>query len=98
MLDQVNNPGLPTIYGPVSPAAFLLGYAVAPASVLPLQAIFVAFDLGIVLLLLRLAPAHAVLLYAWCPLVVKEIAFTAHPESSACACWWPPSCLRSAAG
>ena len=81
VLDQVNNPGLPTIYGPVSQAAFLLGYAVAPASVLPLQAIFVAFDLGIVLLLLRLAPARAVLLYAWCPLVVKEIAFTAHPES-----------------
>lgn len=81
VLDQVNNPGLPTIYGPVSQAAFLLGYAVAPASVLPLQTIFVAFDLGIVLLLLRLAPARAVLLYAWCPLVVKEIAFTAHPES-----------------
>ena len=81
VLDQVNNPELPTIYGPVAQAAFLLGYAIAPASVLPLQAIFVAFDLGIVLLLLRLAPARAVLLYAWCPLVVKEIAFTAHPES-----------------
>ena len=81
VLDQVNNPELPTIYGPVSQAAFLLGYFIAPASVLPLQAIFVAFDLGIVLLLLRLAPARAVLLYAWCPLVVKEIAFTAHPES-----------------
>ena len=81
VLDQVNNPDLPTIYGPVAQAAFLLGYAIAPANVLPLQAIFVAFDLGIVLLLLRLAPARAVLLYAWCPLVVKEIAFTAHPES-----------------
>ena len=81
VLDQVNNPDLPTIYGPVAQLAFLGGYFLAPASVLPLQGIFVAFDIGIVFLLLRLAPARTVLLYAWCPLVVKEIAFTAHPES-----------------
>lgn len=81
VLDQVNNPDLPTIYGPVAQFAFLAGYFLAPAKVWPLQAIFIAFDIGIVLLLLRLAPARAVLLYAWCPLVVKEIAFTAHPES-----------------
>ena len=81
VLDQVNNPDLPTIYGPVAQFAFLGGYFLAPAEVWPLQAIFAAFDIGIVLLLLRLAPARAVLLYAWCPLVVKETAFTAHPES-----------------
>jgi len=34
-------------------------------------------------LLLRLAPARVVLLYAWSPLVVKEIAFTAHPDGVA---------------
>ena len=33
-------------------------------------------------LLLRLAPARNVMLYAWCPLVVKEIAFTAHPDGA----------------
>jgi len=30
--------------------------------------------------LLRLCAPRNVLLYAWCPLVVKEIAFTAHPD------------------
>ena len=39
-------------------------------------------DLVLLGLLLRLAPARNVLLYAWCPLVVKEIAFTAHPDGA----------------
>ena len=43
----------------------------------------ILFDLCTIGLLLRLAPARAVLLYAWCPLVVKEIAFTAHPDGVA---------------
>ena len=34
-------------------------------------------------LLLRLAPARLVLLYAWSPLVIKEVAFTAHPDGVA---------------
>lgn len=80
ILDQVNNPHLATIYGPLSQLAFLAGYAVAPGSVAGLQAVFIAVDTALIALLLRLAPAHNVLLYAWCPLVVKEIAFTAHPD------------------
>ena len=80
VLDQINHPELPTIYGPLTQLFFLFGYAVRPASVLPLQAVLVAVDVTTIALLLRLAPARAVLLYAWCPLVVKEIAFTAHPD------------------
>lgn len=80
ILDQVNHPHLATIYGPLSQLAFLGGYAVAPGSVAALQAIFIAVDMALIALLLRLAPARNVLLYAWCPLVVKEIAFTAHPD------------------
>ena len=83
ILDQINFPELPTIYGPVLQFVFLLGYAVGPGSVAPLQAIFVLADLLAIGLLLRLAPARSVLLYAWCPLVVKEIAFTAHPDGFA---------------
>ena len=81
VLDQINNPHLATIYAPITQLAFLLGYAFAPGSVAALQAIFILCDLLLIALLLRLAPARGVLLYAWCPLVVKEIAFTAHPES-----------------
>ncbi len=80
VLDGVNYPELPTIYAPVTQFVFLVAYWIKPASVAVLQAILIAVDLVVVVLLLRLAPARNVLLYAWCPLVVKEIAFTAHPD------------------
>lgn len=83
VLDQINFPELPTIYGPVTQLAFLLGYGVAPGSVAALQVLFILFDLLTIGVLLRLAPPRAVLLYAWCPLVVKEVAFTAHPDGFA---------------
>ena len=83
ILDRINFPELPTIYGPATQLAFLLGYGVAPGSVAALQVIFILFDLLTIGVLLRLAPPRAVLLYAWCPLVVKEVAFTAHPDGFA---------------
>ena len=82
VLDRINYPGLPTIYGPTTQLVFLLGYWVQPASVTVLQAILIAVDLVTVALLLRLTSPVNVLLYAWCPLVVKEIAFTAHPDGA----------------
>ena len=80
ILDQINHPELPTIYGPTAQALFLLAYYIQPGSVAALQALLITVDLATVGLLLRLAPARNVLLYAWCPLVIKEIAFTAHPD------------------
>ena len=82
VLDGINYPELPTIYGPTTQLVFLLGYWVQPASVTALQAILILVDLGVVALLLRLTTPTNVLLYAWCPLVVKEIAFTAHPDGA----------------
>lgn len=82
VLSGINHPELPTIYSPVTQAIFLLGYWVHPGSVAVLQAILIGLDLALVALLLRLAPARNVLLYAWCPLVIKEIAFTAHPDGA----------------
>ncbi len=80
ILDGINYPELPTIYGPVTQLVFLAGYGLSPGSITALQALMLLFDLMTIGLLLRLAPAPAVLLYAWNPLVVKEIAFTAHPD------------------
>ena len=80
VLDRINYPELPTIYAPVTQSVFLLGYWLQPGSVAALQAILIGLDLVAVALLLRLAPPRNVLLYAWCPLVIKEIAFTAHPD------------------
>lgn len=83
ILDGINYPELPTIYGPVTQLVFLGGYGLAPGSVTALQVLMILVDLMTVALLLRLAPAPAVLLYAWSPLVIKEIAFTAHPDGIA---------------
>ncbi len=81
-LDNINNPDLPTIYGPTTQLIFLLGYWLQPGSVTALQLILMLVDLSLVWILLRLTPARNVMLYAWCPLVVKEIAFTAHPDGA----------------
>ena len=80
ILDQLNYPEVPTIYGPVAQLSFLLGHWLQPGGIAVLQGMYILVDLLTILLLLRLAPARAVLLYAWCPLVVKEIAFTAHSD------------------
>ncbi len=80
VLDGINYPELPTIYAPVTQVVFLLGYWLKPGSITALQLLLIVIDLVTIVLLLRLAPARNVMLYAWCPLVVKEIAFTAHPD------------------
>ncbi|MEZ5528418.1 MAG: hypothetical protein R3E57_00510 [Porticoccaceae bacterium] len=80
VLGQINYPQVPTIYGPTLEYSFLLGYLVAPAQVWPLQWLYSLVDLALVALLLRMAEPRWVLLYAWSPLVIKELAFTAHPD------------------
>ena len=80
ILDQINYPDIPTIYGPTTEYAFLLAYFLAPGSLVALQLILIGVDILLIRLLLSAARPGFVLLYAWCPLVVKEIAFTAHPD------------------
>ncbi|MCY3564668.1 MAG: hypothetical protein OXH27_00640 [Gammaproteobacteria bacterium] len=80
VLSQINNPDLQTIYAPVTQFVFLLAYWLRPASVEALQVLLILVDLGVIVLLLRLTSPRNALLYAWCPLIVKEIAFTAHPD------------------
>lgn len=80
LLDEINHPQLPTIYPPGCQLAFVASYAIAPAQLWPLKLILVGADLLLLALLLRLIPPRHALLYAWCPLVVQETAFTAHPD------------------
>ena len=80
ILDQVNYPDVPTIYGPTTEYIFLLAHFLGPGSLVTLQLILIGVDILLIRLLLGAAPPAFVLLYAWCPLVVKEIAFTAHPD------------------
>jgi hypothetical protein len=80
VLSGINHPDVPTIYGPTCQYAFLASYLAAPARLWPLKVILLGADLVLLALLLRLARPRDVLLYAWCPLLVKEVAFTAHPD------------------
>ena len=59
---------------------FALAYLIAPGEIWPLQLILSIADMAIILILLRLSQPNNVLLYAWCPLIIKEFAFTAHPD------------------
>ena len=80
ILDQINYPDIPTIYGPTTQLLFLASYVLSPGSLLPLKVLLVALDLLLIVLLRSLCRTRYLLLYAWCPLVIKEIAFTAHPD------------------
>lgn len=80
VLDGINYPELPTIYAPVQQALFALSYLIAPAQLWPLQALLCGIDLALLALLWHLGARGGAWLYALSPLVLKEIAFTAHPD------------------
>ncbi|MGH9718989.1 MAG: hypothetical protein ACRD8O_02165 [Bryobacteraceae bacterium] len=81
ILDHINFPDIPTIYGPVCQVAFVLSYSIAPGELWPLKLIFFAADLGVLVLLWKLLDRKAaIVLYAWSPLVIKEVSFTAHTD------------------
>ena len=79
-LTWMNNPDLPTIYAPTLQYLFALSYIAAPASINSLQILISVFDIALIVVLGKLTVPRNVLLYAWCPLVLKEFAFTAHPD------------------
>lgn len=94
ILKKVHFGELPTIYPPVSQAVFGLCAWATPADaslfvrMTLMRAWFVCFDLGtlgLVILLLRFAgrPVGLSVIYAWCPLVLKEIANSGHLDSLA---------------
>jgi hypothetical protein len=113
ILDGINHPDVPTIYGPVCQLMFLISYWIAPGQLWPLKVMLLVADLAGIAAVSRLITKHTrdtlahsdifsppetrvgwraflsaairrrcctFLLYAWCPLLVKEVAFTAHPD------------------
>lgn len=80
ILDNVNYPDVRTIYGPVCEYLFLVSHWMAPGQLWPLKVMLIATDLLAIFFLLRLTSVRNALLYAWCPLVIHETAFNAHPE------------------
>ncbi|MEM7099417.1 MAG: hypothetical protein AAF541_14230 [Pseudomonadota bacterium] len=78
VLDGINYPGVPTVYGPTAQLLFAAAAWIAPGSVLPLQIFAALADCLVLLLLARMAHVRWLLLYGWSFLLVKEFSFTAH--------------------
>ena len=82
ILNFINYPDIPTIYGPVLQAVFLAGYMIAPGKVAAIQGINALVILATLVLLARCgARPRWLLLYAISPLVIKEAVITAHPDA-----------------
>lgn len=80
-LSGINNPDVPTIYGPLLQMLFALCYWIAPATLWPFKVMLLLAE-TVMLLLLRAAGVSprwllALLLH---PLLLKESAVTAHPD------------------
>ncbi len=80
ILDVINYPDVKTVYGPTAQYVFALAYLVAPGDAWGLQLLLSIADMLLIILLLAVTKARNVLLYAWSPLVLKEFAFSVHPD------------------
>lgn len=75
-----------SVYPPLAELLFRVLHETFPGSVLVFKLVLVLFDVGTCLLLVSLLrrfgrPASAVLIYAWNPLVIKEIAGSGHIDA-----------------
>ena len=80
LLDTINYPDIATVYGPSLQWLFAFSYWIAPAELWPLKCLLFVADMALIFILLRLAPARHIVLYAWSPLVIKEFVITMHPD------------------
>ncbi len=85
VISRVGYADIPTLYPPAAQAAFAVGGLISGWNWIGLRVLFTLFDLAliglIVLLLTRLgSPPSRVLLYAWNPLVLKEITNSVHVD------------------
>ena len=87
ILDQINYPDVPTIYGPIFQLGFLFGYLVTPSALWPWKLLLFGADVVLMITLRRFGRgdlgARAAAFAAWCPLSIFETAFNAHPDALA---------------
>ena len=84
--DLANNPSFGTPYLPTAQAVFATSAVVSPSEPISLQMAMVGFDLGAAVLIVQLLsvlalPRSRVLLYLWNPLVIIEVAHSAHLDA-----------------
>ena len=81
VLDGINNPDIPSLYPPMAELLFLVSYWIAPGEFIAIKLLLILADLATLLLLLKLVKPRYALLYAWCPLLIQETAFTGHVDT-----------------
>lgn len=86
VFDNINHADIKTIYPPVTELAFAAAYLTKPWSLAAWRGVVLGCEIATLLLLLALArdagrPALWVALYWWNPVVVKELANSAHMEA-----------------
>ena len=81
VLNGINHPEVPTIYGPLLQWLFALGQWLTPAKVGGVQAILLGVDLATLALLLGArVPLVCSVVYALHPVILKEAITSAHPD------------------
>ena len=81
ILSGINNPDVPTIYGPALQWLFALAHVIAPGRVGAIQVIVLLVDMACFGLLLRQRVGTRWLLaYALHPMILKEAMASAHPD------------------
>ena len=81
ILGGINNPDVPTIYGPLLQWLFALAYWIAPGRLAAIQGLLLVADMALLLVLVRQGVgARWLLSYAVHPLILKEAMASAHPD------------------
>ena len=81
ILDHINHPPVPTVYGPVCQLGFLAGHWIAPGKLWAWKLLLLGAEAVMLVVLARRLSPCAFLFLAWCPLAVFETAFNAHPDA-----------------
>ena len=87
ILSGINNPDIPSIYGPLLQWLFALAHAIAPRRTGAVQGLLLVVDMAVLGLLARQGVgSRALLVYALHPLILKEAMASAHPDGVVALC------------
>ena len=81
VLSGINNPDVPTLYGPLLQWLFAAAHLLMPANVFAIQGLLLVLDMAVLALLAHQGVGmRGLLMYAVHPLVLKEAMASAHPD------------------
>ena len=81
VLSGINNPDVPTLYGPLLQWLFAAAHLLMPANVFAIQGLLLVLDTAVLALLAHQGVGmRGLLMYAVHPLVLKEAMASAHPD------------------